>query len=321
MIKVENLTKIFGTKRAVDGVSFSVERGEVLGFLGPNGAGKSTTMRMLTGFLPPTSGTVTVGGYDMAEQPIPAKKLLGYLPESAPAYTDMTVYGFLNFAAEIRGLRGDAKKSAINRVVDLCFLDSVLHQNVDTLSKGYRHRTCFAQSIIHDPDILVLDEPTDGLDPNQKHEIRQLIRKMGEKKAIIFSTHILEEVDAVCTRAIIIDRGAIVANGTPDELRRKSEWAGAVTLRVNGMSANEVQGKLNQLRAAKKVTAQADGNRVTVTVFPRKAGDGDLTREVITATNGWQISELRTEEGRLDEVFHSITMPDTAAPSTSAGNK
>ena len=313
MIKVENLTKLFGAKRAVDGVSFSVERGEVLGFLGPNGAGKSTTMRMLTGFLPPTSGTVTVGGYDMAEQPIPAKKLLGYLPESAPAYTDMTVYGFLNFAAEIRGLRGDAKKSAVNRVVDLCFLDSVLHQNVDTLSKGYRHRTCFAQSIIHDPDILVLDEPTDGLDPNQKHGIRQLIRKMGEKKAIIFSTHILEEVDAACTRAIIIDRGRIVANGTPDELRRKSEWAGAVTLRVQGMGANEVQGKLNQLRAAKKVTAKADGNRVTVTVFPRTAGDGDLTREVIAATNGWQISELRTEEGRLDEVFYNITMPETAA--------
>jgi ABC-2 type transport system ATP-binding protein len=322
MIKVENLTKTFGAKRAVDGVSFSVEPGEVLGFLGPNGAGKSTTMRMLTGFLPPTSGTVKVGGFDMSEQPIPAKKLLGYLPESAPAYTDMTVFGFLSFAAEIRGLRGDAKKSAINRVVELCFLDSVLHQNVDTLSKGYRHRTCFAQSIIHDPDILVLDEPTDGLDPNQKHEIRQLIRKMGEKKAIIFSTHILEEVDAACTRAIIIDRGRIVANGTPAELRGKSEWAGAVTLRVHNMAANEVQGKLNQLRSAKRVVVQGnvgtDGRDarattpVTVTVFPRTAGDGDLTREVIAATNGWQISELRTEEGRLDEVFYKITMPETA---------
>jgi ABC-2 type transport system ATP-binding protein len=266
---------------------------------------------MLTGFLPPSGGKVTVGGHDMAEHPIAAKKLIGYLPESAPAYTDMTVYGFLNFAAEIRGLRGEAKKSAIQRVVELCFLDSVLHQNVDTLSKGYRHRTCFAQSIIHDPDVLVLDEPTDGLDPNQKHEIRQLIRKMGEKKAIIFSTHILEEVDAACTRAIIIDRGVIVANGTPEELRRKSEWAGAVTLRVQGMAQNEVQGKLNQLRGAKKVTARTDGNRVTVTVFPRTAGDGDLTREVIAATNGWQISELRTEEGRLDEVFYKITMPET----------
>ena len=310
MIKVQNLTKQFGHKRAVDGITFSVERGEVLGFLGPNGAGKSTTMRMITGYLPPTHGKITVGGHDITEQPILAKKLIGYLPENAPAYTDMTVHGFLDFAAEIRGLRGAAKKSALNHVVDLCFLKSVLHQNVDTLSKGYRHRTCFAQSIIHDPDVLVLDEPTDGLDPNQKHEIRQLIRKMGERKAIIFSTHILEEVDAVCSRAIIIDRGAIVANGTPAELRRKSEWAGAVTLRVNNMAENAVQQKLNQLRAAKKISTATNGNHVTVTVFPRTAGDGDLTREVIEATTGWQVEELRTEEGRLDEVFRTITLPD-----------
>ena len=158
---------------------------------------------------------MTVGGFDIVEHPIQARRLIGYLPENAPAYTDMTVHGFLNFAAEIRGLRGDARKQAVNRVVEMCFLESVLHQSVETLSKGYRHRTCFAQSIIHDPDVLVLDEPTDGLDPNQKHEVRQLIRRMGEKKAIIFSTHILEEVDAACSRAIIIDRGKIVANGTP----------------------------------------------------------------------------------------------------------
>jgi len=312
MIKVEKLIKTFGTKRAVNGISFAVARGEVLGFLGPNGAGKSTTMRMLTGFIPPTSGAVTVGGFDMLENPIPAKKLIGYLPENAPAYTDMTVYGFLDFAAAIRGLRGDSKKSAIQRAVELCFLQSVLHQNVETLSKGYRHRTCFAQSIIHDPDVLVLDEPTDGLDPNQKHEIRQLIRRMGEKKAIIFSTHILEEVDAVCTRAIIIDRGVIVANGTPQELRAKSEWAGAVTLRLNGVAVAAVQEKLNRLRAARKISTATNGNRVTVTVFPRVAGDGDLTREVIEATNGWQVEDLRTEEGRLDEVFRNITLPDTA---------
>src|ERR1041385_4990331 len=196
MIKVENLAKFFGPKRAVDGVSFSVERGEVLGFLGPNGAGKSTTMRMITGFIPPSGGTVSVGGFDIVEHPIEAKRLIGYLPENAPAFTDMTVYGFLNFAAEIRGLRGDAKTRAVNRAVEMCVLESVLHQSVATLSKGYRHRTCFAQSIIHDPDVLVLDEPTDGLDPNQKHEVRSLIKRMGEKKAIIFSTHILEEVDA-----------------------------------------------------------------------------------------------------------------------------
>ncbi len=312
MIKVQNLTKHFGAKRAVDDVSFAVERGEVLGFLGPNGAGKSTTMRMITGFLPPTTGSVTVGGHDIVEQPIAAKRLIGYLPENAPAYTDMTVYGFLNFAAEIRGLRGDARVKAVHRAVEMCFLEGVLHQSVDTLSKGYRHRTCFAQSIIHNPDILILDEPTDGLDPNQKHEVRQLIRRMGEKKVIIFSTHILEEVDAACSRAIIIDQGKIVANGTPAELRRKSKWAGAVTLRVNGVVAGAVEEKLKQIRSAQNITTDSTGARVTVTVFPRVAGDGDLTREVIAATSGWQVEELRTEEGRLDEVFRSITLPDTA---------
>ncbi len=229
-------------------------------------------------------------------------------------------------------MRGAAKIQAVQRAVEMCFLESVLHQSVDTLSKGYRHRTCFAQSIIHDPEVLILDEPTDGLDPNQKHEVRQLIRRMGEQKAIVFSTHILEEVDAVCSRAIIIDRGRIVANGTPEELRRKSDWAGAVTLRVQGVAAGVVEEKLNRLRSAKRVaveearasrpcvsdfTKATDGRAaratttVAVTVFPRVAGDGDLTREVIEALNGWQVEELRTEEGRLDEVFRRITLPDT----------
>ena len=316
MIRVENLTKLFGTKRAVDGVSFSVERGEVLGFLGPNGAGKSTTMRMLTGFIPPTDGKVKVGGFDMVENPIPAKRLIGYLPENAPAYTDMTVNGFLGFAAEIRGLRGEAKKKAVSRAVEMCFLENVLHQSVETLSKGYRHRTCFAQSIIHDPDVLVLDEPTDGLDPNQKHEVRSLIKRMGEKKAIIFSTHILEEVDAACTRAIIIDRGKIVANGTPDELRGKSEWAGAVTLRIKGIAGSAVSAKLYQVPLVNRVTVveEKDG-RVTVSVFPKpaKAGaNGEFARAISEAAHGWHIEQLQIEEGRLDEVFRSITMPDTA---------
>jgi len=220
MIKIENLVKAFGAKRAVDGVSFAVERGEVLSFLGPNGAGKSTTMRMITGFIQPTSGRVTVGGHDVAEAPLEAKRLIGYLPEAAPSYPDMTVQGFLSFAAEMRGLDGAARKQAIGRAVERCFLASVLHQSIDTLSKGYKHRTCLAQALIHDPDVLILDEPTDGLDPNQKYEMRNLIRELGKSKAIIFSTHILEEVDTACTRAIIIDRGRIVASGTPDELGR-----------------------------------------------------------------------------------------------------
>jgi len=314
MIKVQNLAKFFGDKHAVDGVSFSVERGEVLGFLGPNGAGKSTTMRMITGFIPPSAGTVSVGGFDIVEHPIEARRLIGYLPENAPAYTDMTVHGFLNFAAEIRGLRGDVKKQAVNRVVEMCFLEAVLHQSVETLSKGYRHRTCFAQSIIHDPDVLVLDEPTDGLDPNQKHEVRGLIRKMGERKAIIFSTHILEEVDAVCSRAIIIDRGKIVANGTPQQLRQKSEWAGAVTLRVSGINGTALNQKLLQLSSVKRmIVLREDATSVTARVFPRSEVNGALATSIADAAQGWRIEELHTEEGRLDEVFRSITMPDTAA--------
>jgi ABC-2 type transport system ATP-binding protein len=313
MIKVQNLVKIFGSKRAVDGISFSVERGEVLGFLGPNGAGKSTSMRMITGFIPPTEGKIEVGGFDMVENPIPAKRLIGYLPENAPAYTDMTVSGFLNFAAELRGLRGDAKKKAVARAIEMCFLEPVQHQSVETLSKGYRHRTCFAQSIIHDPDVLVLDEPTDGLDPNQKFEIRNLIRRMGEKKAIIFSTHILEEVDAVCSRAIIIDRGRIVANGTPAELREKSDWAGAVTLRVTGVNAATVSQKLSQIATVKRATVlKEDASGVTVRVFPKANINGALAPSIADAAHGWRVEEIHTEEGRLDDVFRNFTMPDTA---------
>ncbi len=313
MIQVERLKKTFGPKRAVDGVSFAVQQGEVLGFLGPNGAGKSTTMRMITGFIPPTEGRVSVGGFDMVENPIAAKRLIGYLPENAPAYTDMTVYGFLGFAAELRGLRGDAKKAAVNRAVEMCFLSGVLHQSVETLSKGYRHRTCFAQSIIHDPPVLVLDEPTDGLDPNQKHEVRTLIRTMGQKKAIIFSTHILEEVDAACTRAIIIDRGRIVANGTPAELRAKSEMAGAVTLKISGVASNAISSKLYQVNGTKKVTILEDKDGfVLARAFPKTAeANGAFAKAIGEAVQGWRIEELHSEEGRLDEVFRSITMSDT----------
>ena len=222
MIKVENLVKAFGANLAVNDVSFTVERGEVLGFLGPNGAGKSTTMRVVTGFIPPTSGRITVGGHDIVEQPLAAKRLFGYLPENAPGYADMTVQGVLRFCAEMRGLRGEARGKAVDRAVELCFLENVLYQSIDTLSKGYKHRTCLAQALIHDPDILIMDEPTDGLDPNQKYEVRSLIKRMGQNKAIIFSTHILEEVEAVCSRVIIIDRGRLVASGTPQELKARS---------------------------------------------------------------------------------------------------
>jgi ABC-2 type transport system ATP-binding protein len=303
MIRIENLVKAFGPKRAVDGVSFNVERGEVLGFLGPNGAGKSTTMRMITGFMPPSAGRVTIGGHDVVDSPIEAKRLIGYLPENAASYPDMTVLGFLNFAAALRNLDGSARKKAVNRVVELCFLDSVLHQSIDTLSKGYKHRTCLAQALIHDPDVLIMDEPTDGLDPNQKHEVRNLIRRLGENKAIIFSTHILEEVDAACSRAIIIDRGRIVANGTPAELRAMSDLAGAVTLCARGASEE----RLAQLGRVEKI----DG---AFRIYPRdKARAAELAQEVIELVNhhGWKVEGMYSERGELDEVFRRITLPDT----------
>lgn len=312
MIKVRNIKKAFGPKVAVDGVSFNVEKGEVLGFLGPNGAGKSTTMRMITGFIPPSEGEISIGGFDIVAEPIAAKRLIGYLPENAPSYADMTVHGFLNFAAEMRGLVGDAKAKAVNRVVDMCFLEPVLHQSVDTLSKGYRHRTGFAQSIIHDPEVLVLDEPTDGLDPNQKHEVRTLIRRMGEKKAIIFSTHILEEVEAVCSRAIIIDRGRIVANGTPRDLKLRSENAGAVILRLLTGSAGTVKSKLEQVSVVERSLVLSE-SPLTVRAYPRKNSSGEeLSRAVgeLALRERWQIQELHMEEGRLDEVFRSITLSD-----------
>ena len=199
MIKAENLRKTFGQKVAVDGLSFEVKKGEVLGFLGPNGAGKSTTMRMITGYIMPDGGDAKIGDYSIVQNPEEAKTLIGYLPENAPSYPDMTVQGFLKFTAEVRCLRGVNRDKAVDHSVDLCFLKSVRQQSIDTLSKGYRHRTCLAQALLHDPKVLILDEPTDGLDPNQKHEARQLIKRLGETKAIIFSTHILEEVDAACT--------------------------------------------------------------------------------------------------------------------------
>jgi ABC-2 type transport system ATP-binding protein len=297
MIKVENLKKAFGPKRAVNGISFRVERGEILGFLGPNGAGKSTTMRMITGFIPPDEGNVSVGGHDLARDPIQAKKIIGYLPENAPSYNDMTVYGFLAFTADLRGLSGDSKKKAVHRAVEMCFLEPVMHQSVDTLSKGYRHRTCLAQSLLHDP------------------EVRTLIRNMGERKAIIFSTHILEEVESVCTRAIIIDRGQIVANGTPQELKARADNAGAVTLTVANGHGDTIKEKLATLPGALEARLlYDDAVKSVVRITPKdKSNAGALARAVaeIAQRESWALQELHTEEGRLDDVFRSITLPDS----------
>lgn len=224
-IDVISLNKHFGPIHAVKDISFSINHGEVLGFLGPNGAGKSTTMKMITGFLEPTGGTVVVNGHDVREEPLKVKQSIGYLPEGAPAYGEMTVSGFLNFIGEIRGLKGKAKQDRIDHVVKIIHLENVVDQTIETLSKGFKRRVGIAQAILHDPKILIMDEPTDGLDPNQKHEVRLLIQEMAKDKAIIISTHILEEVSAVCNRAIIIAKGNVLFDGTPEELVKKDDDA------------------------------------------------------------------------------------------------
>jgi len=316
MIAANKLVKWFGAKLAVDAVSFTVAKGEVLGFLGPNGAGKSTTMRMLTGYLPPTSGSISIGGHNLEEDGLAARALVGYLPENAPVYPEMSVTGFLRFAAEARGLWGKARNLAVERVIETCFLEPIRRQTIETLSKGYRHRTCLAQCLLHDPPVLVMDEPTDGLDPNQKHEVRNLIRRMGADKAIILSTHILEEVDAVCSRAIVIDRGRLVANGTPAELRARSASAGQVRVRLQGPAAKEAAAALRALDGAAAAVVDAEsaaGITLIVSPDPRDGRHPNLGPAVaaLVAARHWTCDELRVEEGRLDEFFRAVTVPDT----------
>jgi ABC-2 type transport system ATP-binding protein len=314
MIEVSDLHKHFGTKKAVDGISFTVGRGEVLGFLGPNGAGKSTTMRVITGFLPATSGSVKIGGHSVADQSIAAKALVGYLPENAPSYTDMDVEHFLRFAAEVRGMRGEAAEEAVARAVKTCFLEPVLFQSIDTLSKGYRHRVGLAQAMVHDPEVLILDEPTDGLDPNQKHEVRSLIRRMSATKTIIFSTHILEEVEAVCTRAIIIDRGKIVASGTPAELKAKSKNAGRIFVRLAGGDLAAFAGLCASMPGCASAESVED-SRLVLVVPAENVATAKLFREIATLSDKhkYEVEEIRIDEGRLDEVFREITTGDTNA--------
>jgi ABC-2 type transport system ATP-binding protein len=310
MIEVRNLTKRFGPKVAVNNLSFSVTKGEVLGFLGPNGAGKSTTMRMVTGYYPPTEGTISVSGISMLDNPVEAKKKIGYLPENAPLYTDLSVSGFLAYTAALRGISGAAKKEAVEKAIHTCFLEKVAHQSLETLSKGYRHRTCLAQSLLHDPEILILDEPTDGLDPNQKHEVRQLIKRMGQDKCIIFSTHILEEVEAVCTRAIIIDQGRVVADGTPDDLKGRAKRAGSVRVKIAGSSGSAVRAELGRLAAAGTIDTESEtAAGFQGLVYPKAKGRNEIAGQIfdLCKDKNWQLGELHVDDGRLDEMFREIT--------------
>ena len=311
MIEIENLSKRFGPVLAVDDVSFSVARGEVLGFLGPNGAGKSTTMRMIAGFLPPSEGTARVCGYDVRGDPIAARRHLGYLPEGAPLYSDMTPRAFLQFIAAIRGFSGAAKRDRVGRAVEMVELRGALDQPIETLSKGYKRRVGLAQALLHDPDVLILDEPTDGLDPNQKNEVRTLIRAMAAEKAIIISTHILEEVDAACTRAMIIAEGRIVADGTPEELEARSRYFNAVAMTVHVDLVGSVRSGLAQVAGVADIQDTAYGNGMaSLTVFAKEGQP--LFGEVsdLVRANSWEVAELRIERGRLDDVFRQVTRSD-----------
>ncbi|MBM3490786.1 MAG: ATP-binding cassette domain-containing protein [Alphaproteobacteria bacterium] len=300
-IEVDGLVRRFGPLTAVDDVTFQVTQGEVLGFLGPNGAGKSTTMKMITGYLTPSAGQVRVCGFDVVQEPLSAKALIGYLPEGAPAYPDMTPASFLAFCARTRGLAAETARQRIAQAVDTVAIGDVLEQSIDTLSKGYKRRVGLAQAILHDPPVLILDEPTDGLDPNQKHEVRTLIANMATEKAIIISTHILEEVDAVCTRAMIIDKGRMVADGTPEMLQARSPGHNAVVVRT---SADGAEAALFELADVARVETLAAG---TYRIYPRAGRQPLAAVAELARRRGWSIDHLAVEAGRLDEVFRQIT--------------
>jgi ABC-2 type transport system ATP-binding protein len=310
MVEIKNLCKQFGPLTAVDDISFQVSKGEVLGFLGPNGAGKSTTMKMVTGFLTPSAGTVTVDGYDIAQSPLKVKQRIGYLPEGAPAYPDMTPASFLDFVAQIRGLRGREKYRRIDDTVMRVNLENVLYQSIDTLSKGFKRRVGLAQAILHDPEVLILDEPTDGLDPNQKHEVRTLITDMAKEKVIILSTHILEEVHAVCSRAIIIANGKILADGTPSDLEAKSQFHNSVTITLRAATdkATEMRQSLLKLPGVQKLeTLMEADSTLSYQVFPEtnRSIIGEVSQHA--RNQQWEVEELHVEKGHLDEVFRTIT--------------
>ncbi len=306
MISIDGLTKRFGPFTAVDNISFSVGSGEVLGFLGPNGAGKSTTMKMLTGYLPITAGSASVCGFDVVNQSLDARKKVGYLPEGAPLYGDMSGLAFLNFIAEIRGLSGAGKKQAVDQAIEKLQLKSVINKPIDTLSKGFKRRVGLAQAILHDPDVLILDEPTDGLDPNQKHQVRTLIKEMASDKAIVISTHLLEEVSAVCSRAVVIAQGKIVFDGSPEELSAKSPAHNAVTIKLTADATDGIKAELESIIEVDRIETVIGGN--SLLVVPK--GGAQIIEKVslLVRDKGIEVDELYVERGHLDQVFRELTL-------------
>ena len=312
MIRVNSLSKKFNNLLAVDQVSFEVKQGEIMGFLGPNGAGKSTTMKMLTCFIPPSSGTAEICGYSILNDPLQVRNKIGYLPESAPSYEEMLVGEFLKFIAEIRGYSGMELKRRVSIVIEKTSLSEVENQMIDTLSKGFRQRTCLAQALLHDPPVLILDEPTDGLDPNQKHEVRSLIKDMSEEHTILISTHILEEVDAVCTNAMIIANGRVVGYGTPDELISQSLYRNSVTVSLKNEDPRKLLDDFNQLDFVFSVEHVQDDREdlVTMRLYPKNKESISRKLEEYLFKKNVQLEQFTVERGRLDEVFRKLTIED-----------
>ncbi len=311
MIEVKNLSRYYGARRVVDDISFSLAKGDVLGFIGPNGAGKSTTMRMITGFIPPSSGSVSICGFDMSESPLEAKARIGYLPENAPLYNNMTVTEFLVFCAKLRGLSGKELDDRVGAVLDMCFLRPVANQCIETLSKGYKHRSCFAQSVIHDPDVLILDEPTDGLDPNQKREIRSLVRRMGESKAIIVSTHILEELETVCNRVLVISSGRKLFEGSPAEFKASAPDAGLIRIyTLLPLSESAIRSLKEKIAFAKLQFSENFAENLPSIICKPEAGRSDeALRIAMDVLNSERAGILKTElsSGSPDESFRRLT--------------
>lgn len=309
MIETRKLTKRFGLITAVDDVTLSVDCGEVLGFLGPNGAGKSTAMKMVTGFLEPTSGSASVCGHEVLEDPVAVKRVIGYLPEGAPTYGDMTPLSYLGFVAQIRGFDGAEKRKHIDAVVEKVALEEVLHQPIETLSKGFKRRVGLAQAMLHDPPVLIMDEPTDGLDPNQKRHVRSLIREMAKNKAIIISTHILEEVDAVCTRAVIIARGKIRADSRPDALRALAANHNSVLITALQKDAESIRQRLAGLAEVKaaEIIDTVDGIS-KLRISPERAKSIATDVAELVRSNALPVQEIFIEQGSLDDVFWDMTM-------------
>ena len=311
LIEASDLEKRFGDIHAVDGISLQVQKGEVLGFLGPNGAGKSTTMKMLAGFLEPDAGSARIAGIDVAESPKLAKGKLGYLPEGAPCYGDMTARAFLTFIAEIRGYDREEAKRRVAAAVEKTQLASVLEQRIETLSKGFKRRVAIAQAILHDPQVLIMDEPTDGLDPNQKHQVRKLIAEMAADKAIIVSTHILEEVEAVCSRAVIINRGRIVADGTAEDLMRRLPYHNTIALEVPTARAEAVIKALSEFSAIAKVETLGTANgKVRLRALPSASAPIPSELASLIRSRLIEAEEVHVERGNLDDVFRQITTSD-----------